>query len=106
MWQLKQPLVTQNNSRRTDKEKFLDKYFSDQLLQIVDKINDPQLNNRKKHLDAILDVLMSIADEYQAVMIEEEEGYWYSLEKWHDECQQREALEWVNDKINERNEID
>ena len=48
---------------------------------------------------------MSIADEYQAVMAEEEEGYWDSIEKWNDEFQQREALNWVNESIKKGKEI-
>jgi len=46
---------------------------------------------------------MDIADEYQAVMIEnEEEHYWESIEMWADELKQRNAVRWVNDTMQEQ----
>jgi hypothetical protein len=46
---------------------------------------------------------MDIADEYQAVMIEnEEEQYWESIEMWDDELKQRNAIRWVNDSMQEQ----
>ena len=90
----------QHTFNRSEKEKFLDNYFLAQLQKLVNKINTPGLENRKDHLENILDSLMSIADEYQAVMIEKEEGYWDSIEMWYDELQQRKALNWVNESIN------
>ena len=43
---------------------------------------------------------MDIADEYQAVMVEDEEDrYWESMDLWDDEVKQRNALTWVNSSI-------
>jgi len=92
--------VHRNTFNRSEKEEFLDNYFQAQLQRLINKINTPVLGDRKDHLENILDSLMSIADEYQAVMVEEEEGYWDSIEMWHDELQQRNALYWVNESIN------
>jgi len=97
--------VTENTLNRSEKEEFLDNYFVNQLQKIISRINIPELKNRKDHVEYILDSLMSIADAYQAVMAEEEEGYWDSIEKWNDEFQQREALNWVNESIKKGKEI-
>ncbi|HEY2720236.1 MAG TPA: hypothetical protein VGI82_00840, partial [Chitinophagaceae bacterium] len=67
---------------------------------LLSKIGNPEKANRKEHLEYILDLLMNIGDEYQAVMLEKEEAYWDSIEMWHDEFQQRAALKWVTDSIN------
>ena len=91
--------MQENVFRRSEKEEFLDNYFRDQLQKIINRINIPEMKNRKEHLDCVLDSLMAIADEYQAVMVEEEEGYWDSIEMWYDEQRQREALNWVNESI-------
>jgi len=98
--------VSQNTFKRTEKDEFLDNYFLEQLEKLIKRINNPQLNNRKDHVEDILDLLMSIADEYQAVMVEQEEGYWDSIETWYDELRQRTALNWVNSTINKGKEID
>jgi hypothetical protein len=85
--------------KRTPKEQFLDAYFADQVQELVRKMNDPELEDRQAHLEYILDLLMSIADEYQAVMLDNEDGYWRSSESWNEESQQRTALDWVNKRI-------
>jgi len=91
--------VPQNTFKKSEKEEYLDNYFRDQLQKIINKINTPESENRKDHVEYILDSLMTIADEYQAVMVEKEEGYWTSIEMWLDELQQRTALNWVNENI-------
>jgi hypothetical protein len=91
--------VPQNTFKKSEKEEYLDNYFRDQLQKIINKINTPESENRKDHVEYILDSLMTIADEYQAVMVEKEEGYWTSIEMWQDELQQRTALNWVNENI-------
>ena len=98
--------MSQNTFKRSEKDEFLDNYFLEQLEKLIKKINNPQLNNRKDHVEDILDLLMSIADEYQAVMVEQEEGYWDSIETWYDEFRQRTAVNWVNSTINKEKEID
>ncbi|HMG66407.1 MAG TPA: hypothetical protein VK588_01940 [Chitinophagaceae bacterium] len=93
-----------NKFKRSEKEKFLDNYFMEQLQKIISRISNPELENRKDHLDSVYDSLMSIADEYQAVMVDEEEGYWDSIEMWHEEDNQLGALKWVNETINKEKE--
>jgi hypothetical protein len=92
--------VQQNTFKRSEKEEFLDNYFLLRLQQLISKINVSELKSRKEHVEDIFDSLMDIADEYQAVMIEEEnEHYWESIEMWTDELKQRNAVRWVNDAI-------
>ena len=81
----------------------MDNYFLLRLQQLMSKINTPELKNRKDHVENIFDSLMDIADEYQAVMIEdEEEHYRESIEMWADELKQRNAVRWVNDTMQEQ----
>ena len=89
-----------NTFKRTEREEFLDNYFSEQLQKIISRINTPEPGSRTDRQNNILDHLLSLADEYQAVMIEGEQGYWYSIETWKDEYQQRLALTWVNNALN------
>ena len=78
----------------------MDNYFLHRLQKLINKINVPELKDRKDHVENIFDSLMDIADEYQAVMVEdEEERYWESLEMWDDEVKQRDAVTWVNKTI-------
>ena len=78
----------------------MDNYFLHRLQKLINKINVPELQDRKDHVENIFDSLMDIADEYQAVMVEdEEERYWESLEMWDDEVKQRDAVTWVNKTI-------
>lgn len=92
-----------NNLERSEKEEFLDNYFLRRLQQLISKIDAPGLKDRKDHVENIFDSLMDIADEYQAVMLEnEEENYWDSIEKWDDELKQRNAIKWVNDTMQEQ----
>jgi hypothetical protein len=95
----------ENTLNRSEKEEFLDNYFVNQLQKIINRINTPELENRKDHVEYILDSLMSIADEYQAVMAEKEEAYWDSIEMWNDELEQRKALEWVHESMKKGKEI-
>ena len=96
----KQPPVPQKTFARSEKEEFLDNYFLLRLQQLMSKINAPELKNRKDHVENIFDSLMDIADEYQAVMVEDEEDrYWESMDLWDDEVKQRNALTWVNSSI-------
>ena len=89
--------------KRSEKEEFLDNYFLLRLQKLISRINTPELQNRKDHVENIYDSLMDIADEYQAVMIEnEEEHYWESIEMWADELKQRNAVRWVNDTMQEQ----
>ena len=54
-------------------------------------------------MENVFDSLMDIADEYQAVMLEdEEENYWESIEMWDDEFKQRNAINWVNNSVQEQ----
>ena len=95
--------MQQNTFKRSEKQEFLDNYFLLRLQQLMSKINAPELKNRKDHVENIYDSLMDIADEYQAVMIEdEEEHYWESIEMWADELKQRNAVRWVNDTMQEQ----
>ena len=81
----------------------MDNYFLLRLQNLINKIKTPESKNRKDHVENIFDSLMDIADEYQAVIIEdEEEHYWESIEMWTDELKQRNALRWVNDSMQER----
>ena len=81
----------------------MDNYFLLRLQQLMSKINTPELKNRKDHVENIFDSLMDIADEYQAVILEdEEEHYWESIEMWADELRQRNAVRWVNDTMQEQ----
>ena len=92
--------MQQNTFKRSEKEEFLDNYFLLRLQQLMSKINAPELKNRKDHVENIFDSLMDIADEYQAVMVEDEEDrYWESMDLWDDEVKQRNALTWVNSSI-------
>jgi len=91
--------IVSQNTNSSEKETFLDDYFADQLLGVIARINNPILNNRLDHLESVLDQLLAIADEYQAVMLEHEQGYWQSIEKWNDESRQRAALKWVNEHV-------
>ena len=78
----------------------MDNYFLLRLQQLISKINAPELKNRKDHVENIFDSLMDIADEYQAVMVEDEEDrYWESMDLWDDEVKQRNAITWVNSSI-------
>ena len=54
-------------------------------------------------MENVFDSLMDIADEYQAVMLEdEEENYWESIEMWDDEFKQRNAINWVKNSVQEQ----
>ena len=95
--------MPQNTFERSEKEEFLDNYFLLRLQQLISKIDAHELKSRKDHVENIFDSLMDIADEYQAVMLEdEEENYWESIEKWDDELKQRDAVRWVNDSMQEQ----
>lgn len=86
--------------KRSEKEEFLDNYFLLRLQKLISRINTPELQNRKDHVENIFDSLMDIADEYQAVMVEDEEDrYWESMDLWDDEVKQRNAITWVNSSI-------
>jgi hypothetical protein len=99
----KQPPVPQKTFARSEKEEFLDNYFLLRLQKLINKINVPESKNRKDHVENILDSLMDIADEYQAVVVEaEEESYWESIEMWDDELRQRNAVSWVNENTNKQ----
>ena len=92
--------MPQNTFIRSEKEEFLDNYFLLRLQKLISRINTPELQNRKDHVENIFDSLMDIADEYQAVMVEDEEDrYWESMDLWDDEVKQRNALTWVNSSI-------
>jgi len=81
----------------------LDNYFLLRLQKLINKITDPESKNRKDHVENVFDSLMDIADEYQAVMLEdEEENYWESIEMWDDEFKQRNAINWVNNSVQEQ----
>jgi len=81
----------------------LDNYFLLRLQKLISKINVPELKNRKDHVENIFDSLMDIADEYQAVMLEdEEENYWESIDMWDDELKQRDAISWVKSTMQEQ----
>jgi hypothetical protein len=92
--------VRENTFKRSEKEEFLDDYFRNQLQELIRKIKTPGQENREDHVEYIHDLLMTIADEYQAVMIDKEDGYWNSIEMWHDELQQRTVLNWVKESVN------
>jgi len=97
------PPVPQNTCKRPEREEFLDNYFLLRLQKLITKIKTPDLESRKDHIENIFDSLMDIADEYQAVMIEdEEEHYWESIEMWTDELEQRNAIRWVNGSMQEQ----
>ena len=69
--------MPKNILKRSEKEEFLDNYFLLRLQKLISRINTPELQNRKDHVENIFDSLMDIADEYQAVMVEDEEDrYW------------------------------
>jgi hypothetical protein len=92
--------VPQKFLGRSEKEEFFDNYFLLRLQKLINKIKTPELQDRKDHVENIFDSLMDIADEYQAVMVEdEEERYWESIEMWDDELKQRNAVTWVNKTI-------
>ena len=81
----------------------MDNYFLLRLQKLINKITDPESKNRKDHVENVFDSLMDIADEYQAVMLEdEEENYWESIEMWDDEFKQRNAINWVNNSVQEQ----
>ena len=91
------------NFTRSEKEKFLDNYFLLRLQKLINKIDAPESKNRKDHVENIFDSLMDIADEYQAVVVEDEkENYWESIEMWDDELKQRNAVSWVNKSMQEQ----
>lgn len=95
--------MPQNTFIRSEKEEFLDNYFLLRLQKLINKITDPESKNRKDHVENVFDSLMDIADEYQAVMLEdEEENYWESIEMWDDEFKQRNAINWVNNSVQEQ----
>jgi hypothetical protein len=95
--------VPQNTFIRSEKEEFLDNYFLLRLQKLINKITDPESKNRKDHVENVFDSLMDIADEYQAVMLEdEEENYWESIEMWDDEFKQRNAINWVKNSVQEQ----
>ena len=85
-----------NELNKTARDEFLDNYFATRLQQLIALMKDPELENRDDHLSEVYDTLMRIAEEYQSVMLDKEEGYWLSLEMWNDECNQTEALALVN----------
>ena len=92
--------MPKNILKRSEKEEFLDNYFLLRLQKLISRINTPELQNRKDHVENIFDSLMDIADEYQAVMVEDEEDrYWESMDLWDDEVKQRNAITWVNSSI-------
>ena len=81
----------------------MDNYFLVRLQKLISKINSPESKSRKDHVENIFDSLMDIADEYQAVMVEnEDENYWESIEMWDDELKQMNAVNWVNSSIQEQ----
>ena len=95
--------MPQNTFIRSEKEEFLDNYFLLRLQKLINKITDPESKNRKDHVENVFDSLMDIADEYQAVMLEdEEENYWESIEMWDDEFKQRNAINWVKNSVQEQ----
>lgn len=95
--------MPQNTFERSEKEEFLDNYFLARLQLLIAKINTPSQGQRKDHVENIFDSLMDMADEYQAVMIDDEdEQYWESIEMWDDELKQRNAIKWVNDNMQEQ----
>ena len=95
--------MPQNTFIRSEKEEFLDNYFLLRIQKLINKITDPESKNRKDHVENVFDSLMDIADEYQAVMLEdEEENYWESIEMWDDEFKQRNAINWVNNSVQEQ----
>jgi hypothetical protein len=94
--------VPQKTFKRSEKDEFLDNYFVDQLQNLIIEINGAHIKKRKVRVQYILDTLLCIADEYQAVMVEQEHGYWSSIENWKDEDQQRKALKFVMDTINNK----
>ena len=95
--------MPKNILKRSEKEEFLDNYFLLRLQKLINKITDPESKNRKDHVENVFDSLMDIADEYQAVMLEdEEENYWESIEMWDGEFKQRNAINWVNNSVQEQ----
>ena len=95
--------MPQNTFERSEKEEFLDNYFLARLQLLITKMNTPASEERKDHVENIFDSLMDLADEYQAVMVEnEDEQYWESIEMWDDELKQRDAIKWVNDNMQEQ----
>jgi len=83
------------------REIFLDSYFASRLQELVKLIENPQASDRNDHLSDVYDTLMRISDEYQSVMLDEEEGYWLSLELWDDECNQQKAVELAHQLVND-----
>lgn len=98
--------MLKNTFDRSEKEEFLDNYFLARLRDLMARIGTPELKNREDHVEYILDSLMGIADEYQAVMVENEREYWDSIETWNDEFEQRIAVDWVNEQINNEKQVD
>jgi hypothetical protein len=95
--------VPQNTFKRSEKEEFLDNYFLLRLQKLINKINAPEPKDRKDHVENIFDSLMDIADEYQAVVVEDEaENYWESMEMWDDELKQRNAVSFVTQSLQEQ----
>ena len=99
------PIMSESTYKRSEKEQFLDHYFQTRLRHLIEKISEPDLVSRRKHQDEILDLMMNLAEEYQAVMIEREGDYWESIEMWKDEISQRLAIEWVNKTLDGDSEI-
>ena len=91
--------MSEINFNRSEKEEFLDRYFYEKLVKLIATIDNPSVNDRREHIEAILDNLFSIADEYQSVMIEEEESFWDSIEEWNDKCRQEAAIKWIKEII-------
>lgn len=95
--------MPQNTFKRSEKEEFLDNYFLLRLQKLINKINAPESKDRKDHVENIFDSLMDIADEYQAVVVEDEaENYWESMEMWDDELKQRNAVSFVTQSLQEQ----
>jgi hypothetical protein len=93
--------VSENTFNRSEKEEFLDRYFYDKLVQLITTIDNPSVEDRREHIETVLDNLFSIADEYQAVMIEKEESYWDSIEEWNDKCRQEAAIKWIKETLHQ-----
>ena len=81
----------------------MDSYFLSRLQLLMTKMKTPAIQHRKDYVENIFDSIMDLADEYQAVMVEnEDEEYWESIELWDDELRQRNAIRWVNDSMQEQ----
>ena len=85
---------------KSERDQFLDNYFASKLQQLITMIKMSQANGRDDHVAEVFDSLMCISEEYQAVMLDKEDGYWSSVEMWNDECDQRKAVEMANQLVN------